>query len=290
MQHQKKQSTRRQFLKVASLGLTGAMMYPHIENLNARTNQFDNEDSSVNEKLILGIASYTFREFNLADTIKMTQQLGIKRISLKSYHLPLTSTKEEIKKSALMVRNAGITFYGAGVIYMKDTAEVDRAFEYAKTAEIDVIIGVPEHQLLELVEEKVKEYDIKVAIHNHGPGDQRYPTVKSAYDRIKEMDPRIGLCVDVGHIKRYGNDPVDEIVEYRDRILDVHVKDVDVASEEGKTVEIGRGIMNIPKILETLMELNYKGTVAFEYEKDEQNPLPGLAESVGYVRGVLEML
>jgi sugar phosphate isomerase/epimerase len=266
------------------------VVFPHIENLKARTNQFDNEDSSEEEKLKLGIASYTFRKFNLADTIRMTQQLGIKRISLKSHHLPLTSTIEEIKEAVSMVRNAGITLYGAGVIYMKDASEVDRAFEYAKAAEIDVIIGVPEHHLLELVEKKVKEYDIKVAIHNHGPGDQRYPTVKSAYDRIKEMDPRIGLCVDVGHIKRYGNDPVDEIVEYRDRILDVHVKDVDVASEEGKTVEIGRGIMNIPKILETLMELNYKGTVAFEYEKDEQNPLPGLAESVGYVRGVLEML
>jgi sugar phosphate isomerase/epimerase len=290
MQYKKKQSTRRQFLKAVSLGFTGTVVFPHLENLKARTNQFDNEDSSEEEKLKLGIASYTFRKFNLADTIRMTQQLGIKRISLKSHHLPLTSTIEEIKEAVSMVRNAGITLYGAGVIYMKDASEVDRAFEYAKAAEIDVIIGVPEHHLLELVEKKVKEYDIKVAIHNHGPGDQRYPTVKSAYERINGMDQRMGLCVDIGHSKRYGNKPVDELIAYSDRVLDVHIKDVDDATAEGKTVEIGRGIINIPKVLKTLIDTDYTGTVAFEYEKDEQSPLPGLAESVGYVRGVLDMI
>jgi sugar phosphate isomerase/epimerase len=290
MQSEKNQSTRRQFLRAASAGLTGAIMFPHSGNLNAKTYQSGQEKSVLEEKIKLGIASYTFRKFSLEDTIKMTQQLGIKRIALKSHHLPLESTKREIKNAATMVRNEGIALYGAGVIYMKDATEVDRAFDYAKTAEIDVIIGVPEHHLLERVEKKVKEYDIKVAIHNHGPGDQRYPTLKSAYDRIKEMDNRMGLCVDVGHIKRYGNDPVHEIESYGDRVLDVHIKDVDNASEEGKTVEIGRGIINIPKILEKLLKINYSGTVAFEYEKDEQHPLPGLAESVGYVRGILDMI
>jgi len=265
-------------------------MFPHLENLKAQTIQSGPDNSSMEEILKLGIASYTFRKFSLEDTIKMTQQLGIKRIALKSHHLPLESTKNEIKDTASMVRNAGITLYGAGVIYMKDAAEVNRAFEYAKTAELDVIIGVPEHHLLELVEKKVKEYDIKVAIHNHGPGDKRYPTLKSAYDRIKEMDQRMGLCVDVGHIKRYGNNPVQELATYSDRVLDVHIKDVDGATEKGKTAESGRGIINIPKILETLIEMDYKGTVAFEFEKDEQSPLPGLAESVGYVRGVLDMI
>jgi sugar phosphate isomerase/epimerase len=290
MQNQKKQSTRRQFLRASSAALTGAIMLPPLKNLQAKTNQSGQENSSKKEKIKLGIASYTFRKFSLEDTIKMTQQVGINRIALKSFHLPLESTIKEIKDAASMVRNAGITFYGAGVIYMKDAAEVDRAFEYAKAAGIDIIIGVPEHQLLELVEKKVKEYDIKVAIHNHGPGDQKYPTLKSAYDRIREMDHRMGLCVDVGHIKRYGNNPVTEIATYGDRILDVHIKDVNGADEEGNTVEIGRGIINIPKILQTLIEIDYKNTVAFEYEKDELSPLPGLAESVGYVRGVLDVI
>lgn len=290
MQNPKEPSSRRQFLRAASVGLTGAIMFPHLENLKAKTNSFGQENASGEEKLKLGIASYTFRKFSLEDTIKMTQQVGIKRIALKSFHLPLASTTKEIKDAAAMVRNAGITLYGAGVIYMKDAAEVDQAFEYAKTAELNVIIGAPEPQLLELVEQKAKEYDINVAIHNHGPGDQRYPTLKSAYDLINKMDQRMGLCVDVGHIKRYGNDPVHEISTYRDRILDVHIKDVNTASEEGITVEIGRGIINIPKILETLIEIDYNGTIAFEYEKDELNPLPGLAESVGYVRGVLAMI
>ena len=290
MQRHKNQTTRRQFLKASTVGLTGTLIFSDLNKLNAQSSKSIPDNSPEGEKLRLGIASYTFRRFGLEDTIKMTQQLGIKRISLKSYHMPLESTEKEIKDAALKVRNAGITLYGAGVIYMTDASEVNRAFEYAKTAELEVIIGAPEPPLLELVENKIKEYDIKVAIHNHGPGDQRYPTLKSAYDRIKEMDRRIGLCVDVGHVARYGNNPENEMAKYSDRILDVHMKDVDGATEQGKTIEIGRGIINIPKVLETLIKINYKGTVAFEYEKDEQNPLPGLAESVGYVRGVLDMI
>ena len=290
MQRHKNQTSRRQFLKVSTIGLTSALMFPDLNNLNAQASKSSPDNLTATEKLRLGIASYTFRKFNLEDTIKMTQQLAIKRIALKSYHMPLESTEEEIKDAALKVREAGIDLYGAGVIYMANVSEVNRAFEYAKTAELEVIIGAPEPSLLELVEKKVKEYDIKVAIHNHGPGDQRYPTLKSAYDRIKEMDQRIGLCVDVGHITRYGNNPENEMAKYSDRILDVHMKDVDGATEQGKTVEIGRGIINIPKVLETLVKINYKGTVAFEHEKDEENPLPGLAESVGYIRGVLDMI
>jgi len=123
----------------------------------------------------LGLASYSLRKFDLAKTIEMTKRVGLKHIALKDMHLPLDSSVEQIRSAAAQVRQAGLDLYGVGVIYMKSADEVNRAFNYAKEAGVRVIIGVPQHDLLPLVDQKVKEYDIKVAIHNHGPGDKTYP-------------------------------------------------------------------------------------------------------------------
>ena len=238
----------------------------------------------------LGMASYTFRKFGLEETIAMTKRLGLQRIALKNFHLPLNSSDEEIKRVAKKVRDAGLDLYGCGVVYMKDEAEVHNAFRYAGAAGMKVITGVPEYNLLKLVEQKVKETGIELAIHNHGPGDKRYPTPQSAYEKIKDLDAGMGLCVDVGHTQRSGLDPADVISMYADRVLDIHLKDVSAATKEGGTVEIGRGVIDIPKLLQTLLKIKYAGSASFEFEKDADDPLPGTAESVGYVRGVLTVI
>jgi len=238
----------------------------------------------------LGIASYTFREFSLEDTIAMTARLDIKNLCLKSMHMPLDSSPEEIKSMAARVREAGINLYGGGVIYMSSAEEVENAFTYARNAGMQVIVGVPEHDLLELCNRKVKESGINLAIHNHGPGDKKYPTPESAYRLIKNMDPGMGLCVDIGHTARIGEDPIADTARFMDRVHDIHIKDEDKADADGQTIEIGHGVIDIPGFLKMLLEKNYSKVVSFEYEKDGKDPLDGLAESVGYVRGVLKML
>ena len=235
----------------------------------------------------LGVASYTFRKFSIDETLAATKQLGIDKIAFKSFHLNLDATDAEIAEAVEKCREAGIELYGGGVIYMKTEAEVDQAFEYAKKAGMKMIIGVPNHELLSYVENKVKEYDIKLAIHNHGPGDKLYPSAESAYVLIKDMDPRMGLCIDIGHTKRIDRDPSQDVKDFYDRVLDIHIKDVTKADHDGSTCEIGRGVIDIKTFLTDLLEMGYTGTVAFEYEKDGDNPMPGLAESVGYVRGML---
>lgn len=281
---------RREFLKSAGIGAAGVTL-SHI--LTASDRYPENPDSStvkLNQKqsrLNLGMASYTFREFPLEDTLKMTKRLGLERIAFKDFHLSLESTDGEIKAIAEKTRAAGIDLYGCGVVYMKNGQEVERTFHYAQTAGMRIIIGVPNHELLNMVNKMVDKHNIKVAIHNHGPGDKLYPTPESAYVRIKNLDPRIGLCIDIGHTQRCGVDPSDSAQKFADRLLDVHIKDVTSATREGGTVEIGRGVIDIPKFLRTLIKLDYKGSVSFEFEKDGKDPLPGVAESVGYVRGVL---
>ncbi len=243
-----------------------------------------------NEKkteLKLGLASYTLRKFELDEAMAMTKRLELKYIALKSVHLPLDSATEEIEKVVKKVKEAGLVLYGGGVIYMKNEAQVHQAFDYAKTAGMKIIIAMPSPDLLPLVNKKVQQYDIKLAIHNHGPEDGNYPTPSAAYEQIRDLDSRIGLCNDIGHTQRAGVDPSISAERFADRLFDVHIKDVSQASASGGAVEVGRGVVDIPGFLRTLLNMNYNGIVSFEYEKDADDPLPGLAESVGYVRGAL---
>lgn len=245
------------------------------------------ESTGKKPKFQLGMASYTLRKFDLDQALKMTKRVGLTHIALKDFHLAMDSSPEQIREAAAKVREAGLTLYGCGVVYMRNEAQVHQAFDYAKTAGMKTIIGVPNYDLLPLVNQKVKEYDIKVAIHNHGPGDKVYPLPSTAYERVRDLDRRIGLCNDIGHTMRSGVDPSESARKYADRLLDVHIKDVTAAEAKGSTCEIGRGVIDIPKFIRTLVEIDYAGIVSFEYEKDESDPMPGLAESVGYVHGVM---
>ncbi len=274
--------SRRRLLQIASVGATAALT--GVPGLQARTAQ---AGTSKKPKFHLGMASYTLRKFDLDQALKMTRRVGLTHIALKDFHLAMDSSPEQIREAAAKVRDAGLTLYGCGVVYMRNEAQVHQAFDYAKTAGMKTIIGVPNYDLLPLVNQKVKEYDIKVAIHNHGPGDKVYPLPSTAYERVKDLDGRIGLCNDIGHTMRSGVAPSESARKYADRLLDVHIKDVTAAEAKGSTCEIGRGVIDIPKFIRTLVEIDYAGIVSFEYEKDENDPMPGLAESVGYVRGVM---
>ena len=238
----------------------------------------------------LGLASYTCREFGLEAALAMARRAGLGRICLKDMHLPLDSSEATIRATVEKARARGVVPYGCGVVYMTSEVEVDRAFAYARTAGMSVMVGVPEHGLLARAERKVKETGISLAIHNHGPGDQRYPTPASILERIAAFDPRVGVCLDVGHCRRSGLDPAAEAGRCGPRLLDIHMKDVSAATAEGATVECGRGVIDIPGLLRALRAGDFRGTVSFEYEKDGGDPLAGLAESVGYVRGVLAAL
>jgi len=279
-----KEQTRRQFLQVAGIGAAASLAGASNCSAQVRGSAALRQGK---RRFQLGLASYTLRKFKLDETLAMTKRVGLKYICFKSFHLPLDSTPAQIQAVVAKVKEAGLILYGGGVISMKTEDQVHNAFDYAKAAGMKVIIGVPAPELLPLVNKKVKQYDIKVAIHNHGPTDKLYPTPGSAYEKIKHLDARIGLCNDIGHTQRAGVDPSVSGEKYADRLLDVHIKDVSEATAKGRGVEIGRGVIDIPKFLKTLLRIKYSGIVSFEYEKDADDPLAGLAESVGYVRGVL---
>ncbi|NOR16016.1 MAG: sugar phosphate isomerase/epimerase, partial [Candidatus Aminicenantes bacterium] len=163
--------SRRNFLKWTGLGLASGSLVSKGYSFRGYL-PWKKDDTPFN----LGMASYTFREFSLENTLAMTTRLGLELIAFKSFHLALDSTEEEIRAVAAKVKAASLNLYGCGVVYMKNSQEVGQSFKYAQTAGMEIIIGVPDHDLLDLVQQKVKEFDIKLAIHNHGPGDKVYPT------------------------------------------------------------------------------------------------------------------
>lgn len=271
--------SRRSFLRVTGIGAAAAF----AGTLRAA----DQTTPAGKVPFELGLCSYSLREFKVDAAIEMTTQVGLKYISLKDFHLPLKSDDATIKETIGKFTKAGINVYAGGVVYMKTKEEIARAFDYAKAAGMKILVAVPPHDLLETVHEKVKEYDIKVAIHNHGPGDKIYPTPDIAYEKIKDMDKRVGLCMDIGHTQRSGLNPAEQIEKYADRMMDFHIKDVSEASAKGSGVVIGTGVIDIPAVIKALVKINYTGIAAFEYEKDGKNPMPGLTTSVAYVRKVI---
>jgi sugar phosphate isomerase/epimerase len=282
--------TRRDFIAAAGGSIALAAGTPGLAAGSAPKREAAPAPPPRRRPLRLGLASYSLRKFNLTDTVAMTRRVGLPYLCLKSFHLPLKASPEEIAKAAAEVKAAGLTLYGGGVIRMRDEAGARHAFAYAKAAGMTTIVGVPAPAILPLVDALVKQHDIAVAIHNHGPGDTTYPTPATAYEKIKHLDRRIGLCMDVGHTVRVGADPISSAEKYADRLLDVHIKDVTAAAPNGRECEIGRGVIDVPKLLRTLVKIAYAGIVSFEYEKDATDPLAGLAESVGYVNGVLDTL
>lgn len=236
----------------------------------------------------VAIAGYTFVNFNLDETLKMMQEVDVHYLCIKDFHLPLNSTDEEIAAFHAKLADYDVTGYAVGPIYMKTEEEVDRAFDYAQRVGVKLIVGVPNYELLPYVNQKVKEYDFKYAIHLHGPDIKLYPNATDIYENIKSLDPRMGMCLDIGHDARDGQDPIADLKRYKDRVFDIHMKNTTATTKEGKTGEIGRGVIDIPAFVKMLRNVKYSGACSLEYERNMKAPLAGIAESIGYFRGVID--
>jgi sugar phosphate isomerase/epimerase len=272
-------ATRRSFLSTA---IGAAAMTPAMAAGGAATGDRPGD-------LKLGVASYSFRKFSRDVAIADTKKLGVKYINIKEFHLPLNSTPDEIAKARAEFQNAGLTILGGGnVSFQKnDEADIRQKFEYAKAAGMPLLVCAPTHETLPKMEKYVKEYDIKIALHNHGPEDKHFPTPQSVLDAVKNMDPRCGLCMDIGHTARTGVDVVEWIRKAGPRLLDMHVKDLTNFTDKNSQVAVGDGIMPFPAIFRELRKMNYKGGVMLEYEVEADNPMPGMMKSFSYMRGVL---
>lgn len=280
--------TRRKFIQKSLLGASAATVMG-----TAAAKAFSGESGrAVGEnQFALGIAGYSFVHFDIDASLAMMKRMDVRFLCIKDFHLPLDSTDAEIAAFHEKLAAAGVTGYAVGPLYMTNSrTEVDDAFDYAKRVGVKLMVGIPNKEDLAYIADKTAEYDIRYAIHNHGPEDKLYPNATSVFELVKDLDPRMGLCFDMGHNMRDGQDPIRDVERYHKRIFDIHFKNVTTADKDGTTCELGRGVIDIPAFVEMLRKVSYDGKCSLEFEKDMKDPLAGLAESVGYFGGVSDTL
>lgn len=250
----------------------------------------------------LGVAGYSFHRKTLDESLEIMRKVGVHYLCVKDFHLKYDSDDATIAAFKEKCARHGVIPYALGPLYTGKVSELRPYFAFAKRMGVKVVVGVPFDQekgkprvssrkQLEEVDKLVKEFDIRYAIHNHGPSMKHlFPDAKHGWELIKDLDPRIGFCLDVGWEYANGNDPVKTIHTYGDRVYDVHIKNFEIGKPNGHATPLPRGKLDYVKILTALAEVGYTGVCALEYERDFNDNLAGIAESIGYARGVTDAI
>ncbi len=237
----------------------------------------------------LGVASYSLRKFPRDRAIAMIQSLGARHVNFKSVHLPYELSAADLGAARREIEGAGLQIVGGGVITFDQDSDagVEKYFAYARTAGMPLITATADPAVLPRIERFAKRYDIKVAIHNHGPEDKHFPSPYDVLQHVRDLDPRMGLCIDVGHTVRTGTDVVRAAADAGPRLLDMHVKDLRDLSAKGSQCIVGEGAIPIAELFQQLQAMQYPGYVNLEYEIDVDDPMPGMKQSFAYMGGVL---
>ena len=283
---------RRTFLKWSALSAAGVALTDCATANAAAGVRAVTDKPKQDTGVKLGVASYSLRNFPRQQAIEMARSLGVRYINFKSVHLAYDASPTEFATARAELTAAGLELVGGGMItFETDTDEgVRKYFDYAKAAGMPLIVFTSTPAVLPRIEKFASQYDIRAAIHNHGPEDPNFPSPYDALKAIKGMDARMGLCIDLGHTVRAGTDPARAIADTGPRLLDMHAKDL----RDFKTVEsqcvVGEGKMPIAEIFRELRVMRYSGYVNLEYEIEPDNPLPGMKQSFSYMRGALSGL
>lgn len=245
------------------------------------------------DTLKLGVATYSMREFQRDLCIKQVKQLNIEYVDVKEFHLPQSDSPAALAAGRKAFDKAGLKVIGGGNVSLAEPDEegLRKHFEYAKAVGFPMMITAPRHENLAIIEKLAKEYNIRIAIHNHGPEDKNFPTPQSVLEAVKNMDARMGLCMDIGHAARAGADIIASAVEAGPRLFELHMKDLkDPKNPAGPSfgqVPVGDGVLPIPALFKQLKKQNYQGVCSLEYEIEGDDPVPGMQKSFAYMRGIL---
>ncbi|MCU0877805.1 MAG: sugar phosphate isomerase/epimerase [Pirellulaceae bacterium] len=224
----------------------------------------------------VGVQSYSLRNFNTDEVVRHLQGMGVHYTEFYSKHLDTGADDAKIAEVLALLEKADIKLAGHGVhSFGKDHAANKKLFEFAKKAGVKVITANPEAASFDSLDELVKEYDIRIAIHNHGPG-ALFDKLGSVTKAIAGRDKRIGACVDCGHFLRSGEDPVKCVLELGDRVYGVHIKDEkETGTPKSANVVIGRGHLDVVGLFKALRKVKFPadGSLALEYEANPDNPI-----------------
>ena len=286
---QSQRFNRREALKAAALS---TLSLPLLGVTSSRAQEAAPPKPTHTSAIKLGLATYSLSKMPVADVIATCKQLEITAVSLYKTHCPWADgTPDQCKAVVQQFTDAGIAVTSTGMIELpNDEATVRKSLDNVRAAGLKTFCGwVKDTDSLPLVDKLVKEYDLKVAIHNHGP-TEKLATGMDVWKAVQPFDKRVGLCLDVGHGFRAGENPAETVRECHKRIYEVHLRDTAVTGggmKDPQPVVIGHGLVDFRSLMVALIEVKYPYQAEFEYEKKEDDRVPGLAESAGYIRGLL---
>jgi len=274
---------RRDLLKSGALAAAASVTAP----LPAAQRSVSDANSKTSP-IHFGVASYSLRKFDRAHVIEFLKQLRISDLNVKDIHLP-AGNPEETRRAIAEFNAAAVNLSAVGVIYFSkdDDNDMREKFEYCKLTGVHLIVAGPTQQTLPRLEKFARQYDMRIAIHNHGPEDPNFPSPLDVLKAVQNMDRRMGVCIDVGHAARAGADVPEAIMLCGPRLYDVHMKDLADLKVRESQVDVGDGHMPVRRIFKSLIAVGYEGFVDLEYEIHEDDPLPGMIKSFAYIRGVL---
>ena len=282
---------RRTFLQAAAGAAGAALLAPRLAGAASAGSAPAGAAAAPDPGAVrLGLASYSLRKFPRDKAIELAKSLpGVPNVNIKSVHADYPLSAAELQAARAQFQAAGLTIVGGGTItFDKDTDEsVQRYFEYAKHLGLPLMTSTCAPAVLPRVEKFAKQYDIKVAIHNHGPEDKHWPSPYDVLKATRNMDRRVGLCMDIGHTSRTGTDIVQAAADAGPRLIDMHVKDLRDAKVKESQCIVGEGVLPIADLFRQLQKQGYAGYVNLEYEIDADDPMPGIRQSFAYMRGVL---
>ena len=264
--------SRRRFLALSAAAAAGATFFDVPRVLSAAgLNVADDPWGGFP----LGVQSYSLRNFNTVEAVRHIQGMGLHYAELYSKHLDTKASDDQIKETLKLLEDAGIKLAGHGVHgFTKDHEANKKLFEFARKAGVKVITANPEKDAFDSLDKLVAEYDIKIAIHNHGPG-QLYDSIDSVVQAVKGRHKWVGACVDCGHFLRSGEDPVKAVRTLGPRVVGAHIKDDVELGKARKNVILGKGKLDVVGLFKALREIKFPadGSLALEYEANPDNPI-----------------
>lgn len=278
---------RRQFLQAGIAGAAGLLVG---NSLRAA------EEKDPYGGFKMGLQSYSLRGFDRAGALTHTKTLGLKYWEGFPGHVPLSVVPKYISEQKQILADSGVTMLSYGVLeFDANETKAREYFEFAKGMGMQALSANPKKDkaTFDLLDKLVAEYDVAIAIHNHGPG-ARYDKIEDVLAVVQDRHPKIGACVDTGHYLRSDVDPVEAIEKFGKRTFGVHLKDVKTVEKNGKREKhfkiLGEGDLNVLGCLQALKKLRYDYLLALEYEENEKNPISDLDVCLQNVRAAVAKL
>ncbi len=271
--------TRRQFLAAAAAAVTTRSLIAG-ETIGVQEGPFQAAVKRFSGFKV-GLQSYTYRNFNRQETIRQISELGLSWVEFFSGHLDVNANADEITtvRDDLRGRFLNMYSYFAGE-FTGDVGHNRRYFDFARRAQVKLLVGDPAPESFPILHDLVQEYDIKVGIHNHGP-NTRYDRIEDSLNAVERFDKRIGFCPDTGHCMRSGEDPVEMVRLLKDRLYSLHIKDQKAIhrNEPPETI-LGEGALDLPGLCKALRDVGFKHPLSIEYELSPNNPTPDLHKAL----------